>query len=116
MTKEQYNILAAELEKRGYKKYTQSSYFGEDWGFFKSPKKGKSDISFFQIEFAVHDYEDFEKIFSDGDAFSVNIYIRTSPISDGKRDLILEYDGQPIDDIEKIAALFYEWCENNFNK
>lgn len=115
MTKEQYNILTAELEKRGYKKNIQSSYLGEDWGFFKSPKKDKSDNSFFQIEFAVHDYEDFEKIFSDGDAFSVNVYIITSPISDGKRDLILEYDGQPIDDIEKIAASFYEWCENNFN-
>lgn len=116
MTKEQYNILAAELEKRGYKKDTQSSYFGEDWGFFKSPKKDKSDISFFQIEFAVHDFEEFEKIFSDGDAFSVNVQIITSPISDGKRDLILKYNGQSIDDIEKIAASFYEWCENNLKK
>ena len=61
MTKEQYNILTTELQKRGYKKYIQSSYLGEDWGFFKSPKKDKSDNSFFQIEFAVHDYEDFEK-------------------------------------------------------
>lgn len=116
MTKEQYNILAAELERRGYKKNTLSSYFGEDWGFFKSPKKDKSDNSFFQIEFAVHDLEEFEKIFSDGEAFSVNVYIITTPISDGKRDLILGYDGQPIDDIEMIATSFYEWCENNFNK
>lgn len=116
MTKEQYNILAVELEKRGYKKYTHSSYFGEDWGYFKSPKKDKSDNSFFQIEFAVHDLEEFEKIFSDGEAFSVNVYLITSPISDGKRNLILDYDGQPIDDIERIAASFYEWCENNFNK
>lgn len=116
MTKEQYNILAAELEKRGYKKNIQSSYLGEDWGYFKSPKKGKSDNSLFRIEFAVHDFEEFEKIFSDGDAFSVNVQIITSPISDGKRDLILTYNGQPIDDIEKIAASFYEWCENNFNK
>lgn len=83
--------------------------------FLSLPKKTSRTILFFQIEFAVHDYEDFEKIFSDGDAFSVNVYIITSPISDGKRDLILGYDGQPIDDIERIAASFYEWCENNFN-
>lgn len=40
MTKERYNTLAAELERRGYKKYIQSSYLGEDWGYFKHPKKG----------------------------------------------------------------------------
>ena len=79
-------------------------------------KRTNRTILFFKIEFAVHDFEEFEKIFSDGDAFSVNVYIITSPISDGKRDLILTYNGQPIDDIEKIAASFYEWCENNFNK
>ena len=116
MTKEQYNILAVELEKRGYKKYIQSSYLGEDWGYFKSPKENKSDKSLFQIEFAVHDFESYGEIFSDDEFFSVQVNIITSPISDGKRDLILGYDGQPIDDIEKIAASFYEWCENNFNK
>lgn len=115
MTKEQYKILATELEKRGYKKYIHSSYLGEDWGYFKSPKKDKSDNSLFLIEFVVHDFEKFEKKFSDGDAFSVNVCIITSPISDGKRDLIFGYDGQSIDSIEKIAASFYEWCENNFN-
>lgn len=114
MTKEQYNILADELEKRGYKKYIQSSHFGEDWGYFKSPKKDESDNSFFKIEFAVHD---FERIFFDeDDAFSVNVQIIISPISDKKRYLFFGYDGQSIDDIDKIAALFYEWCENNFNK
>ena len=116
MTKEQYDILAAELERRGYKKYMQSSYLGEDWGYFKSPKKDKSDNSLFLIKFTVHDFERFEEIFSDGDVFSVKVYIITSPISDGKRDLILTYNGQPIDDIEKMAASFYEWCKNNFNK
>lgn len=114
MTKEQYNILVAELERRGYKNYIQSSYLGEDWGFFKSPKKDKSDNSLLQIKFTVHD---FERIFFDeDDAFSVNVQIITSPISDGKRDLILGYDCQSIDDIEKIAASFYEWYKNNFNK
>nr|DAO41749.1 MAG TPA: hypothetical protein [Crassvirales sp.] len=114
MTKEQYNILAAELEKRGYKKYMQSSYLGEDWGYFKSPKKDKSDNSLFQIKFTVHDFE--RIFFNEDDAFSVNVQIRTSPISDKKRYLCFGYGGQPIDDIEKIAASFYEWCENNFNK
>lgn len=116
MTKEQYNILAAELEKRGYKKYIQSSYLGEDWGYFKSPKKDKSDNSLLQIKFAVYDYEYLEKIFSDDELFSVQVNIITSPISDGKRNLILGYDGQSIDDIDKIAASFYEWCENNLKK
>lgn len=114
MTKEQYNILAAELEKRGYKKYMQSSYLGEDWGYFKSPKKDKSDNSLFQIKFTVHDFE--RIFFNEDDAFSVNIQIRTSPISDKKRYLCFGYGGQPIDDIEKIAASFYEWCENNLKK
>lgn len=114
MTKEQYNILVAELEKRGYKKYMQSSYLGEDWGYFKSPKKDKSDNSLFQIKFTVHDFE--RIFFNEDDAFSVNIQIRTSPISDKKRYLCFGYGGQPIDDIEKIAASFYEWCENNLKK
>lgn len=114
MTKEQYNILAAELEKRGYKKYMQSSYLGEDWGYFKSPKKDKSDNSLFQIKFTVHDFE--RIFFNEDDAFSVNVQIRTSPISDKKRYLCFGYGGQPIDDIEKIAASFYEWCENNLKK
>lgn len=114
MTKERYNTLAAELERRGYKKYIQSSYLGEDWGYFKHPKKDKSDNSLFQIKFTVHDFE--RMFFDEDDTFSVNVQIMTSPISDKKRYLFFGYDGQSIDDIEKIAASFYEWCENNFNK
>ena len=109
MTKEQYNILAAELEKRGYKKYTQPSYLGEDCGYYKYPKKNKFGNSFYQIVFAVYNY-------GCDDFFSVQVNIIASLILGRKRDLILTHEGQSIDDIERIAASFYEWCENNFNK
>ena len=77
-------------------------------------KKDKSDNSLFQIKFTVHDFE--RMFFDEDDTFSVNVQIMTSPISDKKRYLFFGYDGQSIDDIEKIAASFYESCENNFNK
>lgn len=109
MTKEQYNILATELEKRGYKKYMQATYLGEDWGYYKSPKKDKFGNSFYQIEFAVCNY-------GCDDFFSVQIDIRISLIFGRKGDLILKDNRQSIDDIEKIAASFYEWCENNLKK
>lgn len=79
-------------------------------------KKRQIGQFFFQIEFAVYDYEDYEKIFSHDEFFSVQVNIITSPTSDGKKDLIFGYDGQSIDEIEKMAASFYEWCGNNFNK
>ena len=44
---------------------------------------------------------------------SVAILVSTDKID--RADLELPYENQSIDEIEMIAASFYEWCENNFN-
>lgn len=119
MTKEQYNLLAAELQKRGYKKY-HNGHANENYGWFKSPIPRKHDWnnSPYQIEFAVWDYTDYKKSrniegFPD---YGITVAILVSTDKIDRVDLDLSYENQSIDEIEKIAASFYEWCENNFNK
>ena len=119
MTKEQYNILASELEKRGYKKYN-NGHANENYGWFKSPIPRKHDWNHspYQIEFAVWDYTDIKNSrniegFPD---YGVSVAILVSTDKIDRVDLDLLYENQSIDEIEMIAASFYEWCENNFNK
>lgn len=119
MTKEQYNILAAELKRRGYKKYN-NGHANENYGWFKSPIPRKHDWnnSPYQIEFAVWDYTDIKNSrniegFPD---YGVSVAILVSTDKIDRVDLDLLYENQSIDEIEMIAASFYEWCENNFNK
>ena len=118
MKKEQYNILTTELQKRGYKKY-HNGHSNESYGWFKSPiPRSDWNNSPYQIEFAVWDYTDYKKSRND-DSFpdyGVTVAILVSTDKIDRIDMELSYKNQPIDDIEKIASSFYEWCENNFNK
>ena len=119
MTKEQYNLLAAELQKRGYKKY-HNGHANEDYGWFKSPIPCKSEWnnSPYQIEFAVWDYTDYKKSRNDDrfPDYGITVAILVSTDKIDRIDIEVSYENQSINDIERIAASFYEWCENNFNK
>ena len=119
MTKEQYNILAAELEKRGYKKY-HNGLSNEDYGWFKSPipRKSEWDNSPYQIEFAVWEYTNYKRLMNVDDCpdYGLSVVILVSTDKIDRIDMKLSYKNQSIDYIENIAASFYEWCENNFNK
>lgn len=119
MTKEQYNILAAELEKRGYKKY-HNGHANESYGWFKSPipRKSEWNNSPYQIEFAVWDYSDIKngRSIEGCPDYGIGVTILVSTDKIDRVDLDLSYENQSIDDIEKIAASFYEWCENNLKK
>lgn len=119
MTKEQYNILVAELERRGYKKYL-NGHANENYGWFKSPIPRKHDWnnSPYQIEFAVWDYKDYKKSRNDDrfPDYGITVAILVSTDKIDRIDMELSYENQSIDDIERIAASFYEWCENNLKK
>lgn len=60
MTIQQLQTLEAELQKRGYKKWTCCLTDDESWAWFKSFDKEKDDdgeiVSGFQIAFRVWDY------------------------------------------------------------
>lgn len=119
MTKEQYNTLEAELEKRGYKKY-HNGHSNESYGWFKSPIPRKDDWtnSPYQIEFCVWDYLDLKKCrnIEGCPDYGVSVAILVSTDKIDRADLELLYENQAIDEIEKIAASFYEWCENILKK
>lgn len=119
MTKEQYNILSAELEKRGYKKYL-NGHSNESYGWFKSPipRKSEWNNSPYQIEFAVWDYTDYKRLMNVDDCpdYGLSVVVLVSTEKIDRADMELSYKNQSIDDVERIAASFYEWCENNFNK
>ena len=60
MTAEQLKTIEAELQKRGYKKWTTALTSSEDWAWFKSFDKEKDEdgyvVNGYQIAFRVWDF------------------------------------------------------------
>lgn len=120
MTKEQYNILAAELERRGYRKYNNRHSNEADYRWFKSPIPCKNECEDppYQIEFSVWEYTNYKRLMNVDDCpdYMLNVAILVSTDKIDRIDMEISYKNQSIDEIEKMAASFYEWCENTLEK
>lgn len=120
MTNEEYNRLAYELQRRGYKKYHSPRYSrdDDDWAWFKSFGKSQfeEDRSNYQICFDVFDfspYADREPFFREN-PYGIEPLVLISRSIDERIDLHLSHikvDDQNIDEIERLAESFYKWAE-----
>lgn len=63
MTEKEVEKIEAELQKRGYKKWTTALTSSEDWAWFKSFDKEKDEdgyvVNSYQIAFRVWDYQEY---------------------------------------------------------
>ena len=116
MNEKQLKKFEAELEKRGYRKY--SAYNSADYAWFKS--FGKSQYqegrSNYQIAFSVYDFSRF----GDRDAYlKKNPYrclpaVMVSRTTNERLDMELAtIDYKEIERVEKVAESFYQWAEQN---
>ena len=118
MTRDEYNKLTAELQRRGYKKYPSPRGMKDDWGWFKSFGKSKhqEDRSNYQICFDVINfspYADREPYLRDN-PYGIEPSVRISRTTDERVDLYLSHikvEDHNIDEIERLAESFYRWAE-----
>lgn len=118
MTREEYDKLVTELQRRGYRKYPSPRFRKDDWAWFKSfgESQFEKDRSNYQICFDVFDfspYADREPRFRT-DLYSIEPQILISRTINERVDLHLSYtkvDDTNIDEIERLAESFYKWIE-----
>lgn len=110
MTSHQLQTLEAELQKRGYKKWTRCLTSTESWAWFKTFAKEKDEygevVSGYQIAFRVWDNTKYRQ--SGQNAYGFDFW--TSPVgTDSRMDFTSNWE--PICDIdifEAMAADFHE--------
>ena len=118
MTREEYNKLTAELQRRGYKKYPSPRFGSDGYAWFKSfgESQFEEDRSNYQVCFDVFDfspYADREPYFHT-EPYGIEPQILISRTIDERVDLHLSYtkvDDNNIDEIERLAESFYKWAE-----
>lgn len=118
MTREEYNDLASELQRRGYKKYPSPRFTKDTWAWFKSFGKSQfeEDRSNYQICFDVFDFSPYanrEPRFRE-DPYGIEPLVLISRTINERIDLHLSYtkvDDTNIDEIERLAESFYKWIE-----
>lgn len=118
MTREEYDKLVTELQRRGYRKYPSPRFRGEDWAWFKSFGESayEEDRSNYQVCFDVIDfspYADREPSFRDN-PYGIEPLVLISRTIDERVDLQLSYTkvkDNNIDEIERLAESFYKWVE-----
>lgn len=118
MTREEYDKLVTELQRRGYKKYPSPRFRGEDYAWFKSfgKSKFKEGRSNYQVCFDVTDfspYADREPFFR-YNPYGIVPLVLISRTVDERVDLHLSHakvDDNNIDEIERLAESFYKWVE-----
>lgn len=118
MTREEYDKLVTELQRRGYRKYPSPRFRGEDYAWFKSFGKSQfeEDRSNYQICFDVIDfspYADRMPSFRDN-PYGIEPLVLISRTIDERVDLQLSYTkvgDNNIDEIERLAESFYKWVE-----
>ena len=110
MTAEQLKTIEAELQKRGYKKWTTALTSSEDWAWFKSFDKEKDDdgyvVNGYQVAFRVWDFTRY----LDRNAPSYGFDFWTSALGADSR-MDFESNWEPICDIatfERMADEFYQ--------
>lgn len=110
MTEKELNKLEAELQRRGYKKYTSCLTSSESWAWFKTFCKEKDEdghvVKGYQVAFRVWDWKRF--IYRDKNMQPFGFDFWTSSIvTDSRMDFTSNWE--PICDIgtfERMAAVF----------
>lgn len=118
MTREEYNKLTEELQRRGYRKYPSLRFSKGDWAWYKSfgESQFEEDRSNYQVCFDIIDFSPYanrEPRFKD-DPYGIEPQILISRSIDERVDLHLSHtkvDDQNIDEIERLAESFYKWVE-----
>ena len=118
MTREEYNKLTAELQRRGYKKYPSPRFGSDGYAWYKSfgESKHQEDRSNYQICFDVIDcslYADRDPYLRDN-PYGIEPSVRLSRTTNERVDLHLSHikvDDTNIDEIERLAESFYKWAE-----
>lgn len=111
MTTEELKKIEAELEKRGYKKYTTCLTSTESWAWFKSFDKDKDDddcvVNGYQVAFRVWDFSRY--MYRDKNIQPYGLDFWTSALgTDSRMDFTSNWE--PICDIdtfERMAAEFH---------
>lgn len=118
MTREEYDKLVTELQRRGYKKYPSPRYGKDDYAWYKSfgESQFEEDRSNYQVCFDVTDfspYADREPYLRDN-PYGIEPSVRISRTTNERVDLHLSHikvDDNNIDEIERLAESFYKWAE-----
>lgn len=118
MTREEYNKLTAELQRRGYRKYPSPRGSKDDWAWFKSfgESQFEEDRSNYQVCFDVFDfspYADREPYLREN-PYGIEPLVLISRTTNERVDLHLSYTkvkDNNIDEIERLAESFYKWVE-----
>ena len=118
MTREKYDKLVTELQRRGYRKYSSPRFRKDDYAWFKSFGKSKfeEDRSNYQICFDVINfspYADREPRFKKV-PYGIEPLVIISRTIDERVDLQLSHtkvDSNNIAKIEQLAESFFKWVE-----
>lgn len=118
MTREKYDKLVTELQRRGYRKYPSPRFRKDDYAWIKSFGKSKfeEDRSNYQVCFDVFDfspYADREPYFRNN-PYSIEPLVLISRTINERVDLHLSHtkvDDQNIGEIERLAESFFKWAE-----
>ena len=114
MTHEEYNRLAEELQRRGYKKYPCPRGRKDDYAWFKSFGKSKfeEDRRNYQVCFDVADFLSYTG--REDKLYGINSLVLISRTIDERVDLHLSHakvKENNIAEIERLAESFYKWVE-----
>lgn len=118
MTREEYDKLVTELQRRGYRKYPSPRGSKDDWAWFKSfgESKHQEDRSNYQVCFDVTDFSPYaDRVpYLRDNPYGIEPSVRISRTTDERVDLHLSHtkvDDQNIDEIERLAESFFKWIE-----
>lgn len=110
MTEKELKKIEAELEKRGYRKYTTCLTSTESWAWFKSFDKEKDDdgyvINGYQVAFRVWDFSGY--IYRDKNMHFYGLDFWTSALgTDSRMDFTSNWE--PICDLETFERMAKEF-------
>lgn len=108
MTDKELKKIEAELERRGYKKYTTALTSTESWAWFKTFTKKRNEdgdvIDGYQVAFRVRDW----RVYKDRNAPDFGFDFWTSPLGcNGRMDFTSNWE--PICDIDTFERMAEEF-------
>lgn len=107
-TPEEAKQLETWLCEEGYKKYTSCLTSTEDYAYFKSVKdESDEEKVLYQIAYRFWDWRKYPR----GKNIGVDIIIIVS--CDGRADLVISYPRLCIEDVDRTAKDFYEFCKSH---
>ena len=118
MNKEQFDVLSAALEEKGYSRYHQKLY-NEDYiickGFHKYDNQWEENQNAYQIILSVYDYTlphsfDYRLSPSEKDNVGIEIHVDVSRTIDERIEMLMPWDDDiTIDEVEDAAEKFYQF-------